>query len=191
MEPAVNPSLHAARPCDETLIITHQLLTASAEQLNTFATKCEDKLLAMHHKMLRLESGVKLLESKLGSIPAVAGAATVSVAVPASDPPPPPPASAADAANGAPAVPSAPADAVPATVPEAPAVPEAPEEPPAPKRKVKDDPRFAKYCKMAYVGVPKPVVAMKFQQETGLDPSILDDPEAPAPPGGPDDDAEE
>ena len=84
-------------------------------------------------------------------------------------------------------MPSAPA--VPA--PEAPA-PEAPEEPPEqPRRKVKDDPRFAKYCKMAFVGVPKPVVAMKFQQETGLDPSILDDPDAPAPPGGPDDDAEE
>lgn len=184
MEPAVNLSLHAARPCDETLIITHQLLTASADQLNTFAMKCEEKLHAMHHKMLRLETGVKLLESKLNSIPG-SGAAT-SAAAPAGDGAPPP-VPTADATSEAPSVPSAPA--VPA--PEAPA-PEAPEEPPEqPRRKVKDDPRFAKYCKMAFVGVPKPVVAMKFQQETGLDPSILDDPDAPAPPGGPDDDAEE
>ena len=54
---------------------------------------------------------------------------------------------------------------------------------------MKDDPRFAKYFKMVNFGVPKPVVCMKFQQETGLDPALLDTPDAPAPEGGLEDDS--
>ena len=50
--------------------------------------------------------------------------------------------------------------------------------------KLKDDPAFAKYFKMEKMGVPRPAVAMKFAQETGMDPSLLDTPDAPAPPGG-------
>ena len=33
--------------------------------------------------------------------------------------------------------------------------------------------------------------AMKFAQETGFDPSLLDDPDAPAPPGGAAEDSED
>ena len=62
--------------------------------------------------------------------------------------------------------------------------PELPPEPQKPQRMIKDDPRYAKYFKMVNFGVPKPVVTMKFQQETGLDPALLDTPEAAAPPGG-------
>ena len=40
------------------------------------------------------------------------------------------------------------------------------------------DPRFAKYLKMIRVGVPKPLVLMKFAQETGLPPQLLDRPKA-------------
>ena len=50
--------------------------------------------------------------------------------------------------------------------------------------KVKDDPRFSKYFKMEKMGVPRPAVAIKLQQETGFDASILENPDAPAPPGG-------
>ena len=52
------------------------------------------------------------------------------------------------------------------------------------KLKVIDDPRFAKYFKMEKMGVPRRAVAMKLQQETGFDGSLLDTPDAPAPPGG-------
>ena len=57
---------------------------------------------------------------------------------------------------------------------------------------VKDDPRFSKYFKMEKMGVPRPAVALKLQQETGADPSLLDNPDAPAPPGGaPEEDSED
>ena len=69
MDPAVDLSLHPPAPPAKTLIVTNRLLQQTAEQLNAFATKCEDKLIMMHHKMLRLETGVKLLEAKLGSLP--------------------------------------------------------------------------------------------------------------------------
>ena len=53
-----------------------------------------------------------------------------------------------------------------------------------PKVPANEHPKYAKYFKMVNFGVPKPVVTMKFQQETGLDPALLDTPEAAAPPGG-------
>ena len=191
MEPAVDLSLHAARPATETLLIANSLIASTATQLNTFASRCEEKLLAMHHKMLRLETGVKLLEAKLNSLPE-ANATDIA-------PPPPPvtPAAVATAAAAPPAPPPAPsvndmppppATSVPPPPPEAPAMTE--ESPDEPKRKMKDDPRFAKYYKMEKFGVPKPVVIMKFQQETGMDPALLDTPDAPAPPGGTDDEDE-
>ena len=62
MEPAVDLTLHPAQPASQTLLVVNQLLSQSAEQLNAFAATCEDKLIAMHHKMQRLETGVKLLE---------------------------------------------------------------------------------------------------------------------------------
>ena len=58
------------------------------------------------------------------------------------------------------------------------------------KSKIKDDPRFAKYFKMVNFGVPKQVVSLKFQQETGMDPALLDTPDAPAPPGGVEEDSD-
>jgi hypothetical protein len=65
-----------------------------------------------------------------------------------------------------------------------PSAAEAPTAPASDGPKIKDDPRFAKYFKMVNFGVPKPVVCIKFQQETGMDPALLDTPDAPAPPGG-------
>ena len=64
---------------------------------------------------------------------------------------------------------------------------EAPPAPPAVETdfvKVRDDPRFVKYFKMANYGVPPSIVRDKLRAETGFDPSLLDTPDAPAPPGG-------
>ena len=174
VEPAVDLSLHPPQPPSQTLLMANRLLSATAEQLNTFASAAEEKLIAMHHKMLRLETGVKLLEAKLGSLPGgVDAAAGVSssagppppaqpAAAAAAPPPPPPPEGAAVAAPSA----AAPAEEVSTYV------------------KCKDDPRFSKYFRMEKMGVPRPAVAIKLKQETGFDGSMLDTPDAPAPPGG-------
>lgn len=197
MEPAVDLSLHAARPHPDTLLIVNKLITTTAQQLNTFAVTCEDKLLRLHHKMLRLESGVLLLEAKLNSLPIDASAptppaapattTTPSVDAPgglapppiAGAPPPPPPIVGAPPpppiAPGAPPPPppppGAPAPPAPPAPPGAPAPPEAPPPPPEPEVpsvKLKEDPRFVKYFKMEKVGVPRIVVANKMSQETGM-----------------------
>ena len=187
MEPAVDLTLHPAQPASQTLLVVNQILSQSAEQLNAFAATCEDKLIAMHHKMQRLETGVKLLEGKLNSIPSASGDAAPLGAPPASAAAPPPPA--AGAADGAaPPQPAAATNATPNAEPAAEAPEAAPPPTEEPKKKIKDDPRFAKYFKMVNFGVPKPVVIMKFQQETGFDPALLDTPDAPAPLGGEDED---
>ncbi|KAK5980479.1 hypothetical protein GCK32_015141 [Trichostrongylus colubriformis] len=45
---------------------------------------------------------------------------------------------------------------------------------------VKDDPAFAKYFRMLKLGVVEPAVKLKMQSE-GVDPSVLDNPNAPSP----------
>ncbi|PIO68221.1 hypothetical protein TELCIR_09993, partial [Teladorsagia circumcincta] len=45
---------------------------------------------------------------------------------------------------------------------------------------VKDDPAFAKYFRMLKLGVVEPAVKLKMHSE-GVDPSILDNPNAPSP----------
>ena len=207
MEPTIDLNLHPAQSQAQTLLVCNQIITKTAEQLNAFAATCEEKLIAMHYKMQRLETGVRLLESKLGSLPgggntsnaeatnvpqtphassSSSNAAAVAAelapppivgAPPPPPPPPPPPADGSTAVDGGGALASAP-PAEQTGPPEAPVLPAAAAGP-----RMKDDPRFAKYYKMVNFGVPKPVVCMKFQQETGLDPVLLDTPDAPAPPG--------
>lgn len=53
-----------------------------------------------------------------------------------------------------------------------------------PTNTVSKDPRFSKYFKMLNVGIPLGAVQIKMRQEN-VDPSILDNPDAPAPPGAP------
>lgn len=183
MEPAVDLSLHPPQPPSQTLLVANKLVCSTAEQLNTFAATCESKLTAMHHKMLRLETGVKLLEAKLASLPGAAfeappPAPPAAPAGPAAVPPPPAEQPAAAAAG----VPPPPPQPTPAASVEPPPEPEPPA-PEEPVMKVKDDPRFAKYFKMEKMGVPRPAVSIKMRQE-GIDPSFLDTPDAPAPPGG-------
>ena len=46
--------------------------------------------------------------------------------------------------------------------------------------RVKDDPRFLPFFKMLRLGVVIPHIKMQMQAK-GLDPNLLDDPDAPAP----------
>ena len=131
------------------------------------------------------KADVQLLLLALGELPASSQQTEPPPRAPRPAPrqPPPPPPPPAPPAPGAP-----PAAGAPAAEP--------PPAPPAPEAnfvKVKDDPRFIKYFKMVNYGVPPNIVRDKLKAETGCDPSIMDTPDAPAPPGAPadDDDSED
>ena len=47
--------------------------------------------------------------------------------------------------------------------------------------KVKDIPKLAQYFKMVRLGVPTSAVKLKMSRENGINPDLLDDPEADAP----------
>ena len=189
---AMDLSLQPARPAQQTLMQSNHLVLETVEMVNAFGLKCEEKLLRLHQKMQRLEVDVRLLETKLNSIPGLESAA-----------PPPAAGGASASASGDPAAaPPAPTGGgaiVPAEggggggggdapPPAAAAAADAPAEPAAPQPMIKDDPRFVKFFKMLAYGVPLPVVQGKWKEETGLDPALLSDPTGPAPPAAAADD---
>ncbi|KAK3766867.1 hypothetical protein RRG08_052010 [Elysia crispata] len=167
-----------------TIALINHFITHTSRFLNHFANVCEDKLEHLHGRCQQLEISLSILEAKLASIPGLesvtapqSSATTVtsdagqtSAAAPTSDPtsappappgPPPPP-------GGDPA---APTDNAPSDIPAEEAVAQNP---------VSKDPRYMKYFKMLQYGVPPPVVKGKMGMD-GLDPELLDTPDAPAP----------
>lgn len=161
-----------------TLAFLNHFITHSVRFLNRFSCVCEEKLADLSNKIQRIEIMMSILEAKLASIP---GLEDVTVSTPApSQPeaaaPAPAPGMAAPPAPGAPQ-PSAEASLPPPTEEPAP-------EPEKPAMTVSKDPRYAKYFQMIKVGVPLMAIAPKMQAE-GLDPSLLENPDAPAPDGGP------
>ena len=166
----VDLSLHPARPHAELLLLANHVVASTVEQLNAFGGAAERKLLELHEKMGRLEVEVRLLEFKLGTIDG--SDASAPAAQPPAQPAQEPAAGAAGAADPA-AGDAADAAAPPASAPAA-------EEPAQPR--VKDDPRCAKFFKMVGYGVPIAMIRDQFRTETGLDPDLLDTPDAPAPP---------
>jgi len=123
---------------------------------------------------------MSVFEAKLNSIAGMPefDAAALPEAGAASAPPAP---AAPPAPNGGPAPPP-PAGG---PTPPAPAAdePEAPTTAAAAGPMVKDHPDYAPFFKMLKVGVPMPVVGNKMSA-AGLDPELLNTPEAPAPAGG-------
>ena len=185
-------SLQPARPAQQTLMQSNHLVLETVEMVNAFGLKCEEKLLRLHQKMQRLEVDVRLLETKLNSIPgleasaapppaAAAGAASASAEPAAAAAAPPP-------ADGGGALVARDGDAPPPPIAAAASAADAPAEPAAPQPMIKDDPRFVKFFKMLAYGVPLPVVQGKWKEETGLDPALLSDPTGPAPPAAAADD---
>ncbi|XP_071502188.1 WASH complex subunit 3-like [Diadema setosum] len=132
--------------------------------LNKFSCVCEQKLSDITTRIQRLETTINILEAKLASIP---GLENVTV-----EPTPPP---APPQPSDLPALPSSgPADG--SNVPAIEAKPE-----PAPAMTVSQDPRYMKYFRMINMGVPVGALRQKLLNE-GLDPGLLDTPNAPAPP---------
>ncbi|XP_059154056.1 WASH complex subunit 3-like [Physella acuta] len=162
-----------------TIAFINHFITHTARFLNHFGNICEDKLENLHGRLQQLEISLSILEAKLSSIPGLESvtAPQSSTLAPAATPAPtenPTPTAAAPTVP----TPSVPAAPVPATEPAAPV------EEVKPQNTVSQDPRYMKFFKMLQFGVPPPAVKGKMAME-GLNPDLLDTPDAPAPGGAP------
>ncbi|XP_070534845.1 WASH complex subunit 3-like isoform X2 [Ptychodera flava] len=161
------------------LAFLNHFITHTVRFLNKFSCVCEEKLETLNLRMQKLDTTLSILEAKLASIPGLDDV------------------TAATAPSGGSTAPSsqAPATSTPQAAPtpqESQSTSEEPAaaEPVASDNPVSRDPRFAHYFKMLNVGIPAQAIKLKMQSE-GVDPDILDDPNAPAPPkeaGGSDSD---
>ncbi|XP_062603935.1 WASH complex subunit 3-like [Saccostrea cucullata] len=160
-----------------TIAFINHFITHTASFLNQFSCVCEEKLEHLSNRIQNLEITLSLLETKLSSIPGLD-----SVTAPTSSTTSAPPAASDTPAttSGTPSAPPAPgAPPPPPTQDEAPPPPPPEEE--NPSNPVSKDSRYARFFKMLQVGVPEPAVKNKMRAE-GLNPDLLDTPDAPAPP---------
>ncbi|KAK6314775.1 hypothetical protein J4Q44_G00143040 [Coregonus suidteri] len=159
----------------------NQFIVHTVRFLNRFSTVCEEKLASISLRIQQIETTLSILEAKLSSIPGLEDVRVEGVGQrPATE------------VNGpvAVVVPSQPqtpiAVAVPLPPPEAsPNIPEPGSAEAAGEcwMTVAKDPRYARYLKMVQVGVPVMAIKNKMVQE-GLDPNLLDTPDAPVPDAG-------
>lgn len=164
-----------------TIAFINHFITHTSRFLNRFSCVCEDKLENLHTRIQQLEISLSLLEAKLSSVPGLENVTAPASATSATAPATGTDTAAAVASTSAPAATPA---ATPAAAPVAPAAEEAAPPPPAEAPSatpISKDPRYMRFFKMVQVGVPPPAVKGKMAAE-GLDPSLLDDPDAPAPP---------
>ncbi|KAL3883424.1 hypothetical protein ACJMK2_029689 [Sinanodonta woodiana] len=170
--PGVNYTKVEALNQKRIIAFLNHFITHSASFLNRFSCVCEEKLEHLSSRLQQLEITMNILEAKLASIPGLEGvtapssssapvvvsSSTSSSTAPQSGPPPPPPAS-----------------PVPMQI-EKPAQ----EKVETPQNPVSKDPRYMRFFKMLQVGVPETAVKLKMSAE-GLDPNLLNNPDAPAP----------
>uniref|UniRef100_A0AAZ3NUN4 WASH complex subunit 3 n=1 Tax=Oncorhynchus tshawytscha TaxID=74940 RepID=A0AAZ3NUN4_ONCTS len=154
----------------------NQFIVHTVRFLNRFSTVCEEKLACISLRIQQIETTLSILEAKLSSIPGLEDVRVEGVGQrPATE------------VNSPVLVPSQPetpiAVAVPLQPPEAsPNIPDprAAEAAGDSRMTVAKDPRYARYLKMVQVGVPVMAIKNKMVQE-GLDPNLLDTPDAPVP----------
>ncbi|XP_060595148.1 WASH complex subunit 3-like [Ruditapes philippinarum] len=160
----------------------NHFVSHTAGFLNRFSCVCEEKLEHLSHRMQQLEITMSLLEAKISSIPGLENVTAAS----SSTSGPTPTTSDGAGATAPPPAPSVPTSAEPpAEQPTGDNAPPPPQPEPVASNPVSQDPRFVKYFKMVKMGVPESAVKMKMSAE-GLNPDLLDDPDAPAPAGGAD-----
>jgi len=156
-------------------------VSRTADFLNQFSAKAEENLATQTLEMQKLEIAINIIEEKLSSIPSLKDFKPPVSEISTAEPQP----QATEATDSATVTvaavpvsqqPEQNAEAVTA-VQEEPVVTVVEEENFV---KVKDDPRYIKYFKMLNVGVPKVAVSGKMKLE-GLDPDLLDTPDAPCP----------
>jgi len=170
----------SAIPSPQTVALINNFVINTTQFINKFAHLCEQKLSNVSRKVERLEITMSILEAKLASIPwldhsAVAEITTVpSTTTSSSDIPVPPPlggsgpilniSNSDNNTNGEVAAPP-PTEPVPSSV-----------------ITVKDDPRYAPWFKKLKYGAPEMQIKMQMASQ-GLDPNLLDTPDAPMPGG--------
>lgn len=147
--------------------------------------------MTLETKLRRADHTLAILEAKLSSVPDLEG--VVASTVPSNQDTQTTSTTAPDggggSAEGVQESEAAPAPPPPAmdnfTQPEGQDVVDEAVAAPQPSGKpISEDPRFSQYFRMLRMGVPDPAIRMKMSSE-GVDPSLLDDPHAPAPPGVP------
>lgn len=171
--PALGPGVDLTKmaPLNQRRSVTflNHYVCHTANFLNKFSNMAEDRLSQQQLEMQRIEIALNILEAKLASIP---GLDDINKETPSSVQEPAPqqesvPTQSTEnlSENSAEPVQTEPIPNDPNIV------------------TVKNDARYAKYIKMVAVGVPKMAVEGKMRAE-GLDPDLLDNPDAPVPDGG-------
>ncbi|XP_056132260.1 WASH complex subunit 3 [Lampris incognitus] len=154
----------------------NQFVVQTVRFLNRFSTVCEEKLANISLRIQQIETTLSILEAKLSSIPGLEDVTIEGLGQPQ------PTESNGPISNQSktdgPAAVSVPPVEASQNVPEqkAEAVAEN-------VMIVAKDPRYARYLKMVQVGVPVMAIKNKMIME-GLDPNLLDTPDAPVPDGG-------
>lgn len=149
----------------------NQFVVHTVRFLNRFSIVCEEKLANISLRIQQIETTLSILEAKLSSIPGledvtVDGGSHVAQS------------------NGPTTANQNQTAGTPAETP-----PEAAPEPPQAERPAENvktvakDSRYARYLKMVQVGVPVMAIRNKMVAE-GLDPNLLETPDAPVPDGG-------
>ncbi|KAL6473664.1 hypothetical protein MHYP_G00172250 [Metynnis hypsauchen] len=157
----------------------NQFIVHTVRFLNRFSTVCEEKLATVSLRIQQIETTLSILEAKLSSIPGLEDVTVDGVSQRPSN-----------QTNG-PTVGSSGTTAPTGPSPSSEDPRQGQENPQ--ERKVEavaenvmtvaKDPRYARYLKMVQVGVPAMAIKNKMILE-GLDPSLLDSPDAAVPDGG-------
>lgn len=157
----------------------NQFVVHTVRFLNRFSIVCEEKLANISLRIQQIETTLCILEAKLSSIPGLE-----DVTVDGLGPRPPAQANgpSVDSQSQTDSLSAEPAQVVNAPAPPAAEAPK-PEVPAENVMTVAKDPRYARYLKMVQVGVPVMAIRNKMVME-GLDPNLLDTPDAPVPDGG-------
>ncbi|XP_041820086.1 WASH complex subunit 3 [Chelmon rostratus] len=156
----------------------NQFLVHTVQFLNRFSTVCEEKLANISLRIQQIETTLCILEAKLSSIPGLEDV-TIDQQQPAQANVPT--STNQTQTDGPPAEPLPPPE--PAQTAPEPATTQKAEAAAENVMTVAKDPRYARYLKMVQVGVPVMAIRNKMVLE-GLDPNLLDTPDAPVPDGG-------
>lgn len=158
----------------------NQFVVHTVRFLNRFSTVCEEKLADISLRIQQIETTLCILEAKLSSIPGLDDVTIDGLSQrPAAQTNGP--STTSQSQTGPPAEPLPSQEPAP-SIPE-PAAAEKPEAAAENVMTVAKDPRYARYLKMVQVGVPVMAIRNKMVLE-GLDPNLLDSPDAPVPDGG-------
>jgi len=167
-------------PYRKTITLVNNFIINTTEFLNKFSYLCEKKLENVSQQIQKLEITMNILEAKLASIPGLEGSVPIDNNVPPSPEmnnvsssapiPPPPPGPGSYSSS------STTTTATISTIPVAPSEPE----PNSDVLKVKDDPRYQPYFKMLRLGVVPENIKLQMRSR-GVNPDLLDTPDAPAP----------